>query len=72
MDPDGIDPLHQDGNGRDVVAEVTLARETLQNARSALELSDRGYVIQRGLVSHTGTGASLLADGEVRRSFLAG
>jgi ABC-type branched-subunit amino acid transport system ATPase component len=43
-----------------------------QNARSALELSDRGYVIQRGLVSHTGTGASLLADGEVRRSFLAG
>ena len=43
-----------------------------QNARSALELADRGYVIQRGLVSHTGTGASLLADDEVRRSFLAG
>lgn len=43
-----------------------------QNARSALELSDRGYVIQRGLVSHTGTGASLLADDEVRRAFLAG
>lgn len=43
-----------------------------QNARSALELADRGYVIQRGVVSHTGTGASLLADDEVRRSFLAG
>jgi ABC-type branched-subunit amino acid transport system ATPase component len=43
-----------------------------QNARSALELADRGYVIQRGLVSHTGSGASLLADDEVRRAFLAG
>jgi len=43
-----------------------------QNARSALALADRGYVIQRGLVSHTGTGAALLADDEVRRSFLAG
>jgi ABC-type branched-subunit amino acid transport system ATPase component len=43
-----------------------------QNARSALELSDRGYVIQRGVVSHTGSGASLLADDEVRRAFLAG
>lgn len=43
-----------------------------QNARSALEISDRGYVIQRGLVSHTGTGLALLGDDEVRRSFLGG
>lgn len=43
-----------------------------QNARSALELADRGYVIQRGLVSHTGTGLALLGDDEVRRSFLGG
>jgi ABC-type branched-subunit amino acid transport system ATPase component len=43
-----------------------------QNARSALELADRGYVIQRGRVSHTGTGASLLADAEVRSAFLGG
>jgi len=43
-----------------------------QNARSALELADRGYVIQRGLVSHTGTGLALLSDDEVRRSFLGG
>jgi hypothetical protein len=42
MDPDGIDPLHQDGNGRDVVAEVTLARETLRNARSALDVAVGG------------------------------
>jgi ABC-type branched-subunit amino acid transport system ATPase component len=43
-----------------------------QNARSALELADRGYVIQRGLVSHTGTGTALLANDEVRRAFLGG
>ncbi|WP_346535552.1 ABC transporter ATP-binding protein [Micromonospora sp. DPT] len=43
-----------------------------QNARSALELADRGYVIQRGLVSHTGTGEALLGDDEVRRAFLGG
>ncbi len=43
-----------------------------QNARSALELADRGYVIERGRVSYTGTGASLLANDKVRRAFLAG
>lgn len=43
-----------------------------QNARSALEISDRGYVIQRGRVSHTGTGSALLRDEEVRQSFLGG
>lgn len=43
-----------------------------QNARSALELADRGYVIQRGVVTHTGTGSALLGDDEVRRSFLGG
>lgn len=43
-----------------------------QNARSALSISDRGYVVQRGRVSHTGTGAELLDDREVRRSFLGG
>jgi ABC-type branched-subunit amino acid transport system ATPase component len=43
-----------------------------QNARSALELADRGYVIQRGLVSHAGTGEALLGDDEVRRAFLGG
>lgn len=43
-----------------------------QNARSALQLADRGYVIQRGMVSHAGTGSALLADDEVRRAFLGG
>lgn len=41
-----------------------------QNARSALELSDWGYVIERGRVTYSGTGSDLLADAEVRRAFL--
>ncbi|MFF5987245.1 ABC transporter ATP-binding protein [Prauserella flavalba] len=41
-----------------------------QNAKSGLELSDRGYVIERGRVTYSGAGAELLADDEVRRTFL--
>ncbi len=43
-----------------------------QNARQALEIADRGYVMVQGRNAHTGTGAELLADPEVRRSFLGG
>ncbi|OZM70441.1 ABC transporter ATP-binding protein [Amycolatopsis antarctica] len=41
-----------------------------QNARSGLELSDRGYVIERGRVTYSGAGGELLADAEVRKTFL--
>jgi hypothetical protein len=37
MDPDRIDPDNRNGTGRDVAVEVTLARETLEKARSALD-----------------------------------
>jgi hypothetical protein len=37
MDPSGIDPSDRSGPRRDVAAEVALARETLRNARSALD-----------------------------------
>lgn len=43
-----------------------------QNARSGLELSDRGYVIDQGRVAYEGDGDSLLGDPEVRRAFLGG
>jgi branched-chain amino acid transport system ATP-binding protein len=43
-----------------------------QNARQALEIADRGYVLVQGRNAHTGTGRELLADDEVRRSFLGG
>ncbi|APZ54673.1 ABC transporter ATP-binding protein [Salipiger abyssi] len=43
-----------------------------QNARQALEIADKGYVLVQGRNAHTGTGRELLADDEVRRSFLGG
>ena len=43
-----------------------------QNARSALAIADRGYVVERGRTTHTGSGQELLADPEVRRAFLGG
>ncbi len=43
-----------------------------QNARQALEIADKGYVLVQGANAHTGTGKDLLADPQVRRSFLGG
>jgi branched-chain amino acid transport system ATP-binding protein len=43
-----------------------------QNARQALEIADKGYVLVQGANRFTDTGAALMADPEVRRSFLGG
>ena len=43
-----------------------------QNARQALAIADIGYVLVTGENRHTGSGSALLADPEVRRSFLGG
>lgn len=43
-----------------------------QNARQALEIADKGFVLVQGRNGHTGTGKELLADPEVRQSFLGG
>ncbi len=43
-----------------------------QNAKQALNIADRGYVLVQGQNRYTDTGAALLADPEVRRSFLGG
>ncbi|MEH6445092.1 MAG: ABC transporter ATP-binding protein [Oceanospirillaceae bacterium] len=43
-----------------------------QNARQALEIADKGYVLVMGENRYTGTGAELLADADVRKSFLGG
>ena len=43
-----------------------------QNARQALAIADKGYVLVQGRNAHTGTGQELLADPEVRQSFLGG
>jgi branched-chain amino acid transport system ATP-binding protein len=41
-----------------------------QNARAALELADRAYIIEQGRVVGTGTGSALLHDDSVQRAYL--
>ena len=43
-----------------------------QNARQALEIANKGYVLVQGRNAFTGTGTELLADEQVRKSFLGG
>jgi len=43
-----------------------------QNARQALEIADKGYVLVPRRNAYSGTGKELLADPEVRKSFLGG
>ena len=43
-----------------------------QNAKQALSISDRGYVLVTGQNKFEGSGSELLQDPEVRRSFLGG
>ena len=43
-----------------------------QNARQALEIADHGFVLVQGRNRFTDTGEALLANEEVRRSFLGG
>ena len=43
-----------------------------QNAKQALDIADVGYVLVQGANRYTGTGAELMADPEVRRTFLGG
>jgi len=41
-----------------------------QNAYAALAIADRGYVIETGRISHSGTGRDLLNDARVRAAYL--
>lgn len=43
-----------------------------QNAHKALQLADRGYVLENGKVVLADTGASLLANDDVRKAYLGG
>ena len=43
-----------------------------QNARQALEISDRGYILVTGKNAYEGDGEYLLNDKEIRKSFLGG
>ena len=71
----GVSPIVMD-ELFDRVIEVARAGITIlmveQNARQALEIADIGYVLVQGRNAHTGTGQELLADSDVRQSFLGG
>lgn len=41
-----------------------------QNAKKALSIADRAYVLEIGKISKTGTGKDLLEDDEIRRAYL--
>ncbi|MEO1103258.1 MAG: ABC transporter ATP-binding protein [Pseudomonadota bacterium] len=43
-----------------------------QNAKQALEIAHRGYVLAQGRNAYTDTGEALLANADVRRAFLGG
>jgi len=41
-----------------------------QNVGEALDMANRGYVVERGQIIKTGSGSDLLADPEVQQSYL--
>jgi branched-chain amino acid transport system ATP-binding protein len=41
-----------------------------QNARMALQLADRAYVLEQGRIAGSATGREMLADADVRRAYL--
>ena len=43
-----------------------------QNAKQALQIADRGFVLVQGENKFTDTGSSLLGNSEVRKAFLGG
>ncbi|MEP2781981.1 MAG: ABC transporter ATP-binding protein [Pseudoruegeria sp.] len=71
----GVSPIVMD-ELFDRIIEVARAGITIlmveQNARQALEIADKGYVLVQGRNRFSDTGKALMADPEVRRSFLGG
>ena len=71
----GVSPIVMD----ELFARILEVRKTgvpvlmvEQNARQSLDIADIGFVLVVGENRHTDTGQALLADPEVRRSFLGG
>ena len=54
------------------VSPIVMDLMVEQNARQALDIAGKGYVLVQGANRFTDTGQALLADPEVRRSFLGG
>jgi len=71
----GVSPIVMDelfDNILEVAATGIAILMVEQNARQALNIADRGYVLVQGANRFTDTGEALLANPEVRKSFLGG
>lgn len=71
----GVSPIVMDelfGRMIDIARAGVAVLIVEQNARQALEIADKGFVLVQGRNRYTDSGAQLLADPEVRRSFLGG
>ena len=59
-----------------IIKELHKAGTTIllveQNARMALSVADRGYVLETGKIVTTGTGAELLLNDAVKKAYLGG
>ena len=55
---------------RDISAQGVSILLVEQNAKLALEVAQRGYVLESGLITLSGSAASLLGSDEVRRAYL--
>ena len=44
----------------------------LQNARKALQIADRAYVLETGKITLSGTGAELASSDAVKKAYLGG
>ena len=43
-----------------------------QNAKKALSIANRAYVLDLGIITKSGTGTELLADDAVKKAYLGG
>lgn len=71
----GVSPIIMDEIFGNILSLKKSGRAVLmveQNARQALEIADKGFVLVSGSNEHTGTGKELLANPVVRKSFLGG
>jgi len=55
---------------REINAQGTTVMLVEQNANKALEVANRGYVLETGVIVQTGSGRELLASEEVQKAYL--
>lgn len=60
----------------EIISQLHKAGTTIllveQNARKALQVADRAYVLETGKITLSGTGAELASSDDVRKAYLGG